>query len=149
MYGVMVGDNDLPKKRRKVKKKKLRLLLLGCTSIFIIGLTTDRKTLYDKINKRVDKMIEDGLENEAKKIYNTGVRSKAVTTPIGYKEFFEYFDDVISKEEAIELIKKRSRKYAKRQYTWFNNKLDVNWFNVNFDNFNETIKEIKKYIEGD
>ena len=116
---------------------------------FIIGLTTDRKTLYDKINKRVDKMIEDGLENEAKKIYNTGVRSKAVTTPIGYKEFFEYFDDVISKEEAIELIKKRSRKYAKRQYTWFNNKLDVNWFNVNFDNFNETIKEIKKYIEGD
>lgn len=135
-------NNNKPMSEKEINNNMLY-------NAFIIGLTTDRKTLYDKINKRVDKMIEDGLENEAKKIYNTGVRSKAVTTPIGYKEFFEYFDDVISKEEAIELIKKRSRKYAKRQYTWFNNKLDVNWFNVNFDNFNETIKEIKKYIEGD
>lgn len=135
-------NNNKPMSEKEINNNMLY-------NAFIIGLTTDRKTLYDKINKRVDKMIEDGLENEAKKIYNTGVRSKAVTTPIGYKEFFEYFDDVISKEEAIELIKKRSRKYAKRQYTWFNNKLDVNWFNVNFDNFDETIKEIKKYIEGD
>lgn len=116
---------------------------------FIIGLTTDREKLYDRINKRVDIMIENGLEKEAKKIYNTGIRSKAVMTPIGYKELFAYFDSIISREEAIELIKKRSRNYAKRQYTWFNNKLNVKWFDVNFDNFNKTIDDVKKYIEGD
>ena len=115
----------------------------------IIGLTTDRETLYDRINKRVDTMLLNGLEEEAKKIYNTGIRSKAVMTPIGYKELFDYFDSVISKDEAIELIKKRSRNYAKRQYTWFNNKLNVKWFNVNFNNFNETIDDIRKYIEGE
>ena len=116
---------------------------------FIVGLTTDREKLYDRINKRVDIMIENGLEKEAKKIYNTGIRSKAVMTPIGYKELFAYFDSIISREEAIELIKKRSRNYAKRQYTWFNNKLNVKWFDVNFDNFNKTIDDVKKYIEGD
>ena len=115
----------------------------------IIGLTTDREILYDRINKRVDTMLLNGLEEEAKKIYNTGIRSKAVMTPIGYKELFDYFDSIISKEEAIELIKKRSRNYAKRQYTWFNNKLNVKWFNVNFNNFNETIDDIRKYIEGE
>ena len=116
---------------------------------FIVGLTTDREKLYDRVNKRVDIMIENGLEKEAKKIYNTGIRSKAVMTPIGYKELFAYFDSIISREEAIELIKKRSRNYAKRQYTWFNNKLNVKWFDVNFDNFNKTIDDVKKYIEGD
>lgn len=116
---------------------------------FIVGLTTDREKLYDRINKRVDIMIENGLEKEAKKIYNTGIRSKAVMTPIGYKELFAYFDSIISREEAIELIKKRSRNYAKRQYTWFNNKLNVKWFDVNFDNFNKTIDDVEKYIEGD
>ena len=116
---------------------------------YIIGLTTNREELYDRINKRVDTMFINGLENEAKKIYNTNVRSKAVMTPIGYKELFEYFDNNITKEEAIELIKKRSRNYAKRQYTWFNNKLNVKWFDVNFNNFNETVNNVKKYIEGE
>lgn len=116
---------------------------------YIIGLTTNREELYDRINKRVDTMFINGLENEAKKIYNTNIRSKAVMTPIGYKELFEYFDNNITKEEAIELIKKRSRNYAKRQYTWFNNKLNVKWFDVNFNNFNETVNNVKKYIEGE
>lgn len=116
---------------------------------YIIGLTTNREELYDRINKRVDTMFINGLENEAKKIYNTNIRSKAVMTPIGYKELFEYFDNNIKKEEAIELIKKRSRNYAKRQYTWFNNKLNVKWFDVNFNNFNETVNNVKKYIEGE
>ena len=116
---------------------------------YIIGLTTNREELYDRINKRVDTMFINGLENEAKKIYNTNIRSKAVMTPIGYKELFEYFDNNIKKEEAIELIKKRSRNYAKRQYTWFNNKLNVKWFEVKFNNFNETVNNVKKYIEGE
>ena len=116
---------------------------------YIIGLTTNREELYDRINKRVDTMFINGLENEAKKIYNTNIRSKAVMTPIGYKELFEYFDNNIKKEEAKELIKKRSRNYAKRQYTWFNNKLNVKWFEVKFNNFNETVNNVKKYIEGE
>ncbi len=111
-----------------------------------IGLTTDRNTLYDRINKRVDLMIKDGLLEESKRIYDTNIRTKAVMTPIGYKELFEYFDNKITLEEAIELIKKRSRNYAKRQYTWFNNKMNINWYEVNFENFNDTINKIVKFL---
>lgn len=111
-----------------------------------IGLTTDRDILYDRINNRVDIMIKNGLMDEAKKIYNTNIRSKAVMTPIGYKELFEYFDGNKTLEESIELIKQRSRRYAKRQYTWFNNQMNVNWFNVDFNNFNNTIEEILDFI---
>lgn len=112
-----------------------------------IGLTTDRDILYYKINKRVDKMLEDGLIKEAKDLYNTGIRTKAVMTPIGYKELFEYFDGNISKETAVENIKQRSRRYAKRQYTWFNNQMQLKWFNVNYDNFKKTEEDVLKYIK--
>ena len=111
-----------------------------------IGLTTDRNILYDRINKRVDVMVNDGLLEEAKKIYDSNVRTKAVMTPIGYKELFPYFENKKSLEDCLELIKRNSRKYAKRQYTWFNNQMKVNWFNVDFDNFDNTIKEVYNYI---
>lgn len=114
----------------------------------VVGLTTKRDILYDRINKRVDKMLLEGLEEEAKKIYDMKIFSKAVMTPIGYKELFKYFDGIISKEDAILEIKKRSRNYAKRQYTWFNNKMDVKWFDVNFTNFDETIDKIEDYISN-
>ena len=111
-----------------------------------IGLTTERNILYDRINKRVDVMVKDGLLEEAKKIYDSNVRTKAVMTPIGYKELFPYFENKKSLEECLELIKRNSRKYAKRQYTWFNNQMKVNWFSVDFDNFDNTIKEVCDYI---
>ena len=111
-----------------------------------IGLTTERNILYDRINKRVDVMVKDGLLEEAKKIYDSNIRTKAIMTPIGYKELFPYFENKKSLEECLELIKQNSRKYAKRQYTWFNNQMDVVWFNVDFDNFNNTIKEVYNYI---
>lgn len=114
----------------------------------IVGLTTDRKILYDIINKRVDKMIEMGLIEEAKKIYSTRIRTKAVITPIGYKELFEYFDDNVTLEEAIDKIKKHSRRYAKKQYTWFNNQMNVKWFNVDLDNFDKTVLEVYNYIKS-
>ncbi|MBR6073228.1 MAG: tRNA (adenosine(37)-N6)-dimethylallyltransferase MiaA, partial [Bacilli bacterium] len=113
-----------------------------------IGLTTDRDTLYDRINKRVDIMMEDGLLDEVKSLYDRNIRSKAIMTGIGYKELYEYFDGNISLDEAIELIKQRSRKYAKRQYTWFNNQMDIKWFDVDFKDFNNTIDECVKYIES-
>ena len=125
------------------EKEKTNKLLYD--TIFI-GLTTDRNILYDRINKRVDIMIKDGLLEEAKKIYDSNIRTKAVMTPIGYKELFPYFENKKSLEECLELIKQNSRKYAKRQYTWFNNQMDVTWFNVDFDNFNNTIKEVYNYI---
>ena len=118
-------------------------LLYDC---IFIGLTTDREKLYQNINLRVDKMIENKLIEEAKKIYDSNIRTKAVMTPIGYKELFEYFDKKISLEESIELIKQRSRKYAKRQYTWFKNQMEINWFDVDFDNFNNTVNKIIKFI---
>lgn len=124
-------------------KQKTNSLLYD---VVFIGLTTDRDILYDRINKRVDIMLENGLVNEALKIYNTNIRSKAVLTPIGYKELFEYFDNRITKEEAIELIKQRSRKYAKRQYTWNKHQFNVNWFNVDFNNFNNTVNEVLNFI---
>ena len=112
-----------------------------------IGLTTDRDILYDRINKRVDIMLDEGLIEEAKEIYETNVRSKAVLTPIGYKELFNYFDLEMTLEDSINLIKQRSRHYAKRQYTWFNNQMNVNWFNVDFDNFQNTVNEIMNFLE--
>ena len=112
-----------------------------------IGLTTNRETLYNKINTRVDKMFEDGLLEEVKELYDRNIDSKVINTAIGYKELYEYFKGNISLEAAKDLIKQRSRKYAKRQYTWFNNQMDINWFDVNYDNFSKTIEEVINYIE--
>lgn len=114
----------------------------------VIGLWADREELYDRINKRVDIMLQNGLEQEAKNLYDKNIHTKAIMTPIGYKEFFEYFDGSITKEEAILKIKQRSRNYAKRQYTWFKNKMDVTWFDVNFDHFNETVLKVIEYINS-
>lgn len=126
------------------EKEKTDKLLYD--TIFI-GLTIDRKLLYDRINKRVDIMVKEGIIEEALKIYKSNIRTKAVMTPIGYKELFSYFDGVKSMGECIELIKQNSRRYAKRQYTWFNNQMDINWFNVDLDNFDNTINEVYNYIK--
>ena len=113
-----------------------------------IGLSTDRKTLYDRINKRVDIMVDNGLIDEVKTFYDKNIRSKAIMTGIGYKELYEYFDGNISLEEALELIKQRSRKYAKRQYTWFNNQMDVKWLDVDFECFDNTVNDAIQYIDN-
>lgn len=114
----------------------------------IIGLTLDRDVLYDRINKRVDIMIRDGLLDEVKYFYDKKEYSKPLINGIGYKELYEYFDGKVSLEEAIDNIKKNSRHYAKRQYTFFNHQLDVNWFNVNLDNFDETYHEVVEFIDS-
>lgn len=114
----------------------------------IIGLTRPREELYDAINKRVDEMLESGLINEARYFYDNKVDSKAIKTAIAYKELYLYFDGKITLDEAINLIKQRSRNYAKRQYTWFNNQMDVKWFNINVNNFGQTINDVINYIEN-
>ncbi len=115
-------------------------------SVFI-GLTTSRDYLYERINKRVDSMISNGLIEEAKKVYDTGVRSKAVMTPIGYKELFDYFSGNSDLEKCVDIIKQKSRNYAKRQYTWFNNQMSVNWFDVDFECFSNTVLEVSNFID--
>ena len=117
------------------------------SDVYFIGLTTNRELLYSKINERVDEMFTAGLMSEVKKFYDQGINSKALKTGIGYKELYDYFSGKITLEECKELIKQRSRKYAKRQYTFFNHQLPIKWFNVNYNNFNETINEVLKYIE--
>lgn len=115
-------------------------------SIFI-GLTTDRENLYKRIDDRVDEMIKEGLIDEVKNLYDKNINSKAINTAIGYKELYKYFNKEISLEEAIDLIKKNSRHYAKRQYTWFNNQMNIKWFNTNYEDFNQTIMEVIEYIK--
>lgn len=114
--------------------------------VLFIGLTTDREILYDRINKRVDVMVDNGLIEEAKYFYDMGIRSKAVMTPICYKELFDYFDGKLTLDDALDLIRQRSRKYAKRQYTWFNHQIPIKWFEVNFDNFGDTISNVYNFI---
>ena len=112
-----------------------------------IGLTTDRSILYDKINKRVDKMIEEGLIEEVKSFYDKGIRTKPLLNGIGYREIYEYLDNTITLEEALNKIKQNSRHYAKRQYTFFNHQLPINWFETDYANFNNTIEKVSNFIE--
>ena len=113
----------------------------------LIGLRCGRATLYDKANKRVDKMFESGLLEEAEKLYKMNLKN--FSNIIGYKELELYFKGNITFDEAKELIKQNTRKYAKRQFTWFNNQMkDITWFDVDYDNFDNTINEVKDYIDG-
>jgi len=112
----------------------------------IVGLEIERKLLYQRIDERVDKMILNGLIEEAKCLYDEVIDHNKIQA-IGYKELFLYFKGEISLEEAIALIKRNSRRYAKRQMTWFKNKMNVNWFNVDIDNFDETVNEIIQFIK--
>lgn len=121
--------------------------LLYNDAIFI-GLTTSRENLYKIINIRVDKMIDNGLVQEVKNLYTNYPKSKILKRAIGYKEIIDYLDNKITLEEAVDEIKKNSRHYAKRQYTWFNNKMDIKWFEVNFNYFNETIDNVKDYLNS-
>ena len=93
-------------------------------------------------------MIYDGLLDEARYFYNNNIHSKAINTAIAYKELYPYFEGKSSLEDCINLIKQRSRNYAKRQYTFFNHQLNVKWFNVDVNNFEKTIDDVISYIEN-
>lgn len=105
----------------------------------ILGLDLDREKLYERINLRVDIMMEKGLLEEAKALYDEGIRDTQAVKAIGYKELFAYFDGRSTLEEAIEAIKQNSRRYAKRQLTYFRNKMDVKWVTGN-------IEEVKSFF---
>lgn len=118
----------------------------------IVGLTMERDQLYDRINKRVDMMIAEGLVEEAERFFRAGLRNCQSIQAIGYKELYDYFDGRISLEEAVENLKQNSRRYAKRQLTWFRNKMNVEWFDMtgvdDSTKLAKKIDEISDYIEG-
>ena len=116
--------------------------------VIFVGLTAERSKIYEICNKRVDIMIENGLFNEVKTLKEKYPNSNILKRAIGYKELISYLDSNVSYNDAIELIKKNTRHYVKRQYTWFNNQLDIKWFDVDFDNFNNTYEDVIKYIEA-
>lgn len=143
-----IDKNNIIRLKRFLKRKSNEYVepKLLYNDVFFVGLTTPRDNLYDIINKRVDKMFLDGLVDEVKTLYQKYPESSIVKRAIGYKEIIAFLNGEISLEEAKELIKKNSRRYAKRQYTWFNNKMNIKWFNVDYNNFNNTIKEVLNYI---
>lgn len=112
-----------------------------------IFLTRNRDELYDRINRRVEIMIAKGLVGEAKKVYNKYTERLHKISSIGYKELFMHFDGKITLDEAVEEIKKESRRYAKRQMTWFRKEKDYIICNLSEMSENEALDEILKRWE--
>jgi tRNA dimethylallyltransferase len=109
-------------------------------TIIKIGLERPRDILYNRINFRVDEMIKNGLENEARQLVN--FRNMNALNGVGYREFFDFFDGKTTKEKTIELIKRNSRRYAKRQMTWWGKDKDIKWFQA------DQMKEIIEYCSA-
>ncbi len=111
--------------------------------ILKIGLNLERGELYERINRRVDQMMEEGLEEEARRVYP--LRHLNSLNTVGYKELFDFFDGKISKEEAVSLIRRNSRHYAKRQLTWFRRDQEINWFHPSQEE--EIIRLIENFLK--
>ncbi|XJZ29056.1 tRNA (adenosine(37)-N6)-dimethylallyltransferase MiaA [Bacillota bacterium Lsc_1132] len=115
----------------------------------IVGLTMEREKLYERINARVDLMIQEGLLEEVRNFYDQGLRACQSIQAIGYKELIEYFDGKVPLDIAIENLKQNSRRYAKRQLTWFRNKMSVEWFDMTDpSDVSKKINVISRYTEG-
>lgn len=118
----------------------------------LIGLTMERNVLYERINKRVEQMLEIGLLEEVQHFYEKGIRDCQSLQAIGYKEIYKYYDGLLSLEDSIEELKQNSRRYAKRQLTWFRNKMNVEWFDmtesVKTHDITKNLQEISSYLEG-
>jgi len=117
---------------------------------YLVGLTDDRPKLYQRINDRVDKMVQMGLLDEAKYVYNNRDKFPQAKNGIGYKELFPYFEGQASLESCLDEIKKNSRHFAKRQFTYFRNQMDVDWYNISDDKNYQTDIEtnILKFLGG-
>lgn len=128
---IMTGKTYTSFRKNQIKQRPFRILK--------VCLNRDREELYTRINKRVDQMIADGLEEEARKVYP--YRSFNALNTVGYKELFEYFDGKCTYEDAVFRIKCDSRKYCRKQLTWFRRDSSIRWFHP------DNIEEIINYIE--
>lgn len=111
--------------------------------IIKVGFNRPRPELYDRINKRVDEMIKDGLEEEARQLYPMKHLNSLNT--VGYKEMFEYFDGNWTLEEAIDKIKQHSRNYARKQLSWFNRDKSIKWIDLS-DKYIDVVNEIQSLL---
>lgn len=115
----------------------------------VIGLTTDRQVLYERINKRVDNMIEQDLLEEAKWLFQQpNVMDLQASQAIGYKELFPFLKGEQSLEEAVDVLKRHSRRYAKRQLTWFRNRMRVEWVDLFEQEIEEIIEEVIRWVNA-
>ncbi|ASK63451.1 tRNA (adenosine(37)-N6)-dimethylallyltransferase MiaA [Virgibacillus phasianinus] len=113
-----------------------------------IGLEMEREMLYNRINTRIDQMVQNGLLYEVHQLYVRGLEDCQSMRGIGYKEFIPYFKGEYDLDYAIELLKRNSRRFAKRQYTWFKNKMDVAWYSVTPDTIGEKFRTILRDLAG-
>ena len=139
---LAMADNNIIKSEQ-IDSQEHKLIY----DAMIIGLTDDREEVYNRINMRVDNMFNIGLEKEVRDLIEKGITfDKQCMQAIGYKEFKAYFNNEITLEETKELIKRNSRRYAKKQYTWFNNQTPIKWFkNKEYD---VLVDEVKQWIKN-
>lgn len=142
---LSIFDNTSMKKSEIIDQQDHCLLY----DVFLIGLTCDRSIVYERINKRVDIMMENGLLDEIKSLLHIeNLFNQQGLRGIGYKEFENYFNNNSSLEECVDNVKKNSRHFAKRQYTWFNNQMDVRWYDIQSENFKTQIfEDLDKWME--
>ena len=122
-------------KAQKKKESNYNTLWFGLN-------TEDREFLYDRINKRVDIMLSQGLEEEAKSLFEKYGENNILMNTIGYQELYPYFNGESDFETAVELLKQNTRRYAKRQISWFNANKDINWFDIKLKTKEQILKEI-------
>ena len=132
----MTGKTFTSFRKKTVRQRPFRILK--------IGINQKREILYNRINQRVDQMMEAGLLDEARSVYPYKELNSLNT--VGYKELFSYFDGTSTLEEAIDLIKRNSRKYARKQLTWFRRDADIHWFEP--DQLQEIIAFTQDRLKG-
>lgn len=116
---------------------------------YLICLDDERSLIYDRINRRVDRMLEDGLLDEARWLYDNHPEAQAAKG-IGYKELFPYFKGEQSLEEASEILKRNTRRFAKRQLTWFRNRMEVKFHAISAPHFKEQVlADVKEFLQHD
>ncbi len=133
----------------KVKDFASDLKLTSDYNARLIGLARDRQQLYDRINQRVDLLMEQGLCDEVKGLMERGLTESDISMKgIGYKEIIGYLEGRYDLAEAVDLVKKNTRHYAKRQLTWFKRYKDMQWFNISeYDSDESCLEEIFKWLE--
>lgn len=130
------------------EQKKMEQERESLYQLAIVGLTMNRELLYERIDERVDLMVKQGVLEEAKMLYSQDITDSLAAKAIGYKEFFPYLSGESSLEDAVQLLKRNSRRYAKRQFTWFHNQMNVEWFSMDEGPFSKKFIEIRQFVEG-
>ena len=133
-------------KKSEIEDAQMHQPIYDC---LIIGLNTDREVINQRINNRVDQMVEQGLENEVKDLFEKYPYTYHCFQGIGYKEFIDYVENRTTLSETIEAIKLHTRQFAKRQMTWFKNQMDVTWFDIADEDYKQQIEQkVEDFING-